>query len=111
MTRLAGLFAVLLCSALMLAADGGDKGKGTEMTGFICNSKCVSQSADKASCDLNCKDKGGDAVFVDDQGKVTKIANQKKVKSHQGQKVKMVADMDKNNADMMYVYDVLRNDY
>jgi hypothetical protein len=65
------------------------------MSGWICDSKCVKQDAGKASCDASCAEKGGDTVFVDDQGKATKIANPKMTTTlaenaravHNGQKV------------------------
>ncbi len=104
MKRIVGLLVVVLLSALLLSAQ--NKGKGTEMTGWICTSKCVKQVDGKATCDPNCKEKGGEAVFVDDQGKVTKIANQKMVKSHMGQKVRVKGEMMKDK-DMMQIYEVL----
>jgi hypothetical protein len=73
------------------------------MTGLLCNSKCVTQSSGHAACDQNCSDKSGDVVLVDDQGKVFKIANQDKVMSMTGKKVKMKCRPDKNNKDTKYV--------
>ncbi len=103
MKRIVGLLVAVLLSAVLLSAQ--DKGKGTEMTGWICNSKCVKQVDGKAACDPNCKEKGGEGVFVDDQGKVIKIANQKMCKGHMGQKVKVMCDM--KGKDMMEIYEVL----
>jgi hypothetical protein len=108
--KIAMLFVLALGSAMMLnAQEMKDKGKmmekGTEMTGVICSSKCVNTTPAPASCKADCKDKSGDAVFIDDQGKVTKIANSKKVKGHFGKKVKMHGEMMKGK-DMMEVYDV-----
>jgi hypothetical protein len=103
MKRIAGLLAMVLTSAMWLNAQ--DNNKSTEMTGWVCNSKCVTQNADKAACDQNCTDKSGDVVFVDDQGKVTKIANPKKVKDDMGKQVKVKGKMMKKK-DMMEIEDV-----
>lgn len=106
MKRIAGLLVMVLGSAMLLCAQ--DKNKGTEMTGWICNSKCVTQNAGKAACDTNCADKSGDAVFIDDQGKVTKIANPAKVEGDTGKQVKVKGKMmKKKDQEMMEVYDVL----
>jgi hypothetical protein len=106
--KLAAIAVLALGSAAMLQAqDMKDKGmmKGTEMTGVVCASKCVNTTSTPASCNAGCTDKGGDAVFIDDQGKVTKIANPKMVKKVLGKKVKMHAEMMKDK-DEMEVYDV-----
>jgi hypothetical protein len=109
MKKILGLSILFLGSAMLLNAqemkDKGTMDKGTEMTGVICNAKCVNTTSTPASCKADCKEKGSDAVFIDDQGKVTKIANPKMVKGHVGKKVKMKADMMKDK-DMMEVYNV-----
>jgi hypothetical protein len=107
MRRIAGLLALVLGATMLSYGQdkGQDKSKGSEMTGWICSSKCVKQNAGVAACDANCTDKSGDAVFVDDQGKVTKIANPKKVKKEMGKKVKVRGEMMKDK-DMMEVIDV-----
>lgn len=66
----------------------GDKNKGNEMTGTICDQKCVKQDADKASCDTSCTEQSGEAMFIDDQGKAWKVANPAICKGHMGKKVK-----------------------
>lgn len=110
MKRIAGLLAIVLGSWMLIYAQdqskGPDQSKGQEMTGWICNSKCVNQTAAKASCDESCTDKSGDVVFVDDSGKVTKIANPDKVMDKMGKKVKVKCDMMKDQ-DMMQIYDVV----
>jgi hypothetical protein len=93
MKRFVGMLAIVLGSSMFLYAQDKGKDKGTEMTGTICSSKCVKTNATPVACDLGCKEKGGDTVFVDDQGKVTKIVNPKKVKSQMGKKVKVKAAM------------------
>jgi hypothetical protein len=101
MKRIAWLLIAVLGWAISLYA--GDTGKATDMTGWLCNSKCVTQSSGHAACDQSCSDKSGDVVLVDDQGKVFKIANQDKVMSMANKKVKMKCRPDKNNKDTMYV--------
>jgi hypothetical protein len=100
MKRIALLVAVL---GLGISLFAEDMGKATEMTGWLCNNKCVSQSAGHAACDQNCADKNGDVVMVDDQGRVFKIANQDKVMSNAGKKVKMTCRPVKGEKDTMYV--------
>src|ERR1700756_5768624 len=77
MKVIASLLTVVLGSALLLAQD---MSQGVEMSGTICDSNCVTQTGGHAACNLKCSQKGGDAVFIDDNGKVTKIANPDKVK-------------------------------
>jgi hypothetical protein len=110
MKRIAGLLAIVLGSWMLIHAQSQSASqsqeKGQEMTGWICNSKCVSHSAAKAACDETCTDKSGDVVFVDETGKVTKIANPDMVMDKMGKKVKVKGEMMKDQ-DMMKVYDVL----
>ena len=101
MKRSVCLLLAVLVSALSLYAE--DMGKATEMTGWLCNNKCVAQTAGHAACDQNCADKSGDVVMVDDQGRVFKIANQNKVNGLAGSKVKMKCRPVKGEKDTMYV--------
>jgi len=101
MKRIVFLLVAALLSVVSLYAE--DTGKATEMTGWLCNSKCVTQSAGHASCDQNCADKTGDVVLVDDQGKIFKIENQDKVMGHAGKKAKMKCKPVKGQKDTMYV--------
>jgi hypothetical protein len=101
MKRIAWLLIAVLGLAISLYAEG--TGKSMDMTGWLCNSKCVTQSAGHAACDQNCSEKSGDVVLVDDQGKVVRIANQDKVMPLKGKKVKMKCHRDKDNKDTMYV--------
>src|SRR5579863_5440388 len=66
------LVAVTLAAVPIYAEDATN---GAEMTGWLCNSKCIARTATQAACDQNCVDKTGDAVLVDDRGQVLKIAN------------------------------------
>jgi hypothetical protein len=104
MKRMAGLLAIVLGSMTLLFPQ--DKAKGTEMTGVLCNSKCVKQDAGKAVCDSTCSEKSKDVVFVDDQGKATPVANPNMAKGKMGKKVKVHGEMMKGK-DMMEIYDVV----
>jgi hypothetical protein len=101
MKRIAWLLVATLGMGISLF--GEDMGKATEMSGLLCNNKCVTQSAGHAACDQNCADKSGDVVLVDDQGKVFKIANQDKVKELGGKKAKMKCTPVKGTKDTMYI--------
>jgi hypothetical protein len=108
MKRIAGLLAVILGGTMFVAAQNQSKStesKGTEMVGYLCDSKCVKQDAGKSVCDTSCSEKGNDCVFVDDEGKVTKIANPNMAKGKMGKKVKVHGDM--KDKDMMEIYDVV----
>jgi|tagenome__1003787_1003787.scaffolds.fasta_scaffold8814352_1 hypothetical protein len=50
------------------------------MTGMLCNAKCVKQDSGKAACDSGCTAKSSDVVFIDDQGKATKVAGMRGVR-------------------------------
>ena len=108
MKRTAWLLIAVLCSAVLLHASEpsgkDDAGKGKQMSGWLCNSKCVSNTGGKASCNKGCSETGGDVVFIDSKGAVVKIENQDKVMSMSGKKVKMKAEM--KGKDMMYVYEI-----
>jgi hypothetical protein len=97
MKRSAALFTIVLTSLILLYAQDN---KPKEMTGWICNSACVTHTAGPATCDATCNDKSGAAVFVEDSGKVTKIANPDMVKGKMGQKVKVKCTMDKDKEAM-----------
>jgi hypothetical protein len=101
MKRISWLLVAALASTISLYAE--DTGKAADMTGWLCNSKCVTRSAGHAACDQNCAEKSGDIVLVDDQGQVYKIANQDKVMAHSGKKVKMKCKPVKGSKDTMYV--------
>jgi hypothetical protein len=103
MKRIAALLAIALGTGMFMSAE--DKSKGNEMTGTICDQKCVRQDAGKAACDLSCTETGGDAIFVDDQGKATKVANPAICEGKVGKKVKVHGKMMKNKD--MQIYDVV----
>jgi hypothetical protein len=97
MKRSATLCGIVVASLILLYAQDN---KPTEMTGVICNSTCINQSAGHASCDSNCTDKSGPAVFVEDNGTVSKINNPETVKGKMGQKVKVKCNMHKADQSM-----------
>jgi hypothetical protein len=103
MKRMAALLALALGTTMSMSAQ--DKTKGTEMTGVICDQKCVKQDAGKAACDLSCTENSGDRIFVDDQGKATKVANPEICEGKMGKKVKVHGKMMKNKD--MRIYDVV----
>jgi hypothetical protein len=101
MKRITLLLLIILTSAFLLASD--DTATGKQMSGYVCNSKCVvQQSADKATCDQGCTETGGTAVFVDDQGTVYKISerSQPMAKPHMGKHMRMMATMDEQQKEL-----------
>ncbi len=107
MKRTGWVLAVILCSAAALYA--GEANQGKEMSGWLCNSKCVTQTAGKAACDTNCSATEGEVVFISEKGTVSNIENQDKVKSSSGKKVRMKASS--KGKDMMYVYEIAEVTY
>lgn len=111
MRRMALLLVAMLCCGIVAYADemgkSKDEGKGTAMTGWLCNSKCVKPSGSKNTCDKACTATDGDVVFIDSHGQVDNIANQDMVKEHAGKKVKMMAKMNKDSK-MLEVYQVVQ---
>ncbi|MGA2961612.1 MAG: hypothetical protein ABSD96_08060 [Candidatus Korobacteraceae bacterium] len=87
MKRIAWLFLVVLCSAVLLNAED----KAHAMNGWICDSKCVVQEAGRNTCDRTCTERSGDAVFISDQGEVMAVANQDICASHMNKRVKIRA--------------------
>jgi hypothetical protein len=97
MKRSAMLFTIVLTSLILLYAQDNQP---MEMSGWICNSTCVNQTAGHATCDASCTDKSGAAVFVEDNGKVTTISNPDMVKGKMGQKVKVKCTKAKDKESM-----------
>ncbi len=96
---------LILGSTAFLYAQ--DQSGAAELNGWICNSRCVKWLNGRATCDVDCHtgilSGRPTIVFVDDQGKTTRIANPKLVKPFIGKKVKVKCDF-KN--DKMRIYDV-----
>lgn len=99
MKRNAVLFTIAIASLFLLYAQDNPP---VEMTGWICSSACVTQTPGAAGCDANCaaKDKSGDAVFVSEDGKISKISNPEMAKSKMGQQVRAKCRMDKEKQSM-----------
>ncbi|MGA2960601.1 MAG: hypothetical protein ABSD96_02935 [Candidatus Korobacteraceae bacterium] len=76
MKRFAWLFLAVLCSAILVNAE--DK----TMSGWVCDSKCVVQNGDRATCDPTCTERSGDDVFISDDGAVSAISNPAMCASH-----------------------------
>jgi hypothetical protein len=96
MKRIAGLFTLVLALMMLVYAQDQNKPmekKPMEMTGWICNSKCVNHDKPTATCDASCTETSGDVVFIDEQGKTTKISNPAMVKGHMGKKMKVKCEM------------------
>lgn len=105
MKRIAVILLLVLSSAVLLPAQ---ENKVNELTGTICDQKCVKQDAGKSACDLSCTERSGDAFFIDDQGKATKIANPQVCKGKMNQKAKVRAEMKKKqDSDYMFLHDVI----
>jgi len=102
MKRIALLLTLFLGSMMFY---GQEKPQARDMSGTICDSKCVTQTHNQAACNLKCTEKDGDAVFVDDNGKVTKIANPEKVKGYKGKHVKAKCKMNENQ-DLMWILSI-----
>lgn len=99
MKRHAVLFTIVIASLLLLYAQDNPP---VEMTGWICSSACVTQTPGHAACDANCaaNDKGGDMVFVSENGKISKISNPDMAKGKMGQEVRMKCRMAQDKQSM-----------
>ena len=103
MKRIAWLLAPVLLSAVSLYAE--DMSKDAGMSGVLCNSNGVVQNEGHAACDQAYAGQGGEVVFVDQQGRVFKIANQDKVVLRAGKKAKTKSKPVKDKEDTDFVID------
>jgi hypothetical protein len=103
MKRLATIVALTL--GFLISAYAQDQSKTMEMTGTVCDQKCVKQDADKASCDTSCTEHSGQAVFLDDSGKLWKVSNPASCKGKMGKKVTIHGE--KKDDDTMFLHDVI----
>jgi hypothetical protein len=89
------MFLFVLGSVALMQAQSSSNASSNpmKMSGTVCPSACVTSvgSSMTPTCDTSCTLKGGDAVLVDDQGNVHKIANPEMCKQHMGKHVKMTA--------------------
>lgn len=104
MKRILCVMTLIFATTPFLSA--GDKGKGNDMTGTICDQKCVKQDADKASCDVSCTEQSGEAAFIDDEGKAWKVANPAVCKGKMGKKVKLNGKKMEDQPNTMWIYSI-----
>jgi hypothetical protein len=72
MKRMTALAALIL--GMIISASAQDKSKASEMTGTVCDQKCVKQDAGKNACDTSCTEHSGQAVFLDEAGTLWKVS-------------------------------------
>src|SRR5271166_812367 len=85
MKRSAWLFlGILWSTTLLFAAD-----KQMKKTGTICDAKCVTKVSGVNTCDPSCTTKSGQAVLVENSGKLMQVENQDMATPHMGKSVKM----------------------
>jgi hypothetical protein len=94
MKRIAWPLVTIFCLAICLFA--GDKNNSMEMTGWVCNAKCVDQSSGTATCNKNCSESAGEVVFIDGKGQVLQISNQEMALPMAGKKCHVKATKDQN---------------
>jgi hypothetical protein len=103
MKHLAALFALVL--GLFASAVAQDQSKTMEMTGVVCDEKCVTHDSGQAACNTSCKEHSGQAVFLDDSGKLWKVANPASCKGKMGKKVTIHGE--RKGDDTMFFHDVI----
>jgi hypothetical protein len=103
MKRMIALVALIL--GMLISTSAQDKSKASEMTGTICDQKCVKQDSGTAACDASCTEHSGQAVFLDDSGKLWKVANPASCKGKMGKKVKIQGEKMGDNT--MFLHDVI----
>ena len=106
MKRVVWLFAVVLCSAVLLNAEG----QGSTMTGWLCDSKCVVQSGARATCNPKCSKRSGSAVFIDDHGETYQVANSSSWDQYMNKRVKGTGTLDKDNPNMLTWRELLQDE-
>jgi hypothetical protein len=96
MRKIVWLLIATFCSATVLVAqDGNNASKSDkEMIGWVCNAKCVDQSSSKPTCKQDCSEATGEIVFIQDNGQITKIANQQMAQPMSGKKCKVKGTKD-----------------
>jgi len=105
MKRLLVLMALVVGITTLLSA--GEKSKPSQMSGIICDQKCVKQDASgKSACDSSCTEQSGEAVLVDNEGKAWKVTNPDICKGHMGKKVKVKCNKkeDQQSVEILNIY-------
>ncbi|HEY1263025.1 MAG TPA: DUF5818 domain-containing protein [Terriglobales bacterium] len=84
-----------LIAVFGMAAGLSVSAMAAEYTGYIVDEACASKKAmwGNEKCAQSCIGKGQQAVLVNEEGKVYKIADQDKVKEHAGHKVTISGTM------------------
>jgi hypothetical protein len=103
MKRIAWLLAPVLFSAVSLYAL--DMGNEANLSGVLCNSNSVVHNEGRAACDQAYAGQSGEVVFVDQEGRVFKIANQDKVVLRAAKKIKTKTKPAKDKEDTNFVID------
>jgi hypothetical protein len=109
MKRMTLLGVGALCFTGMLYGQeaSSNNTKPREMSGTICNAKCVTKVDNVSTCDTGCTDKSGECVLVDDEGNVKKIENPDMAMPHMGKKVKVMAvPTEKQREEMLRIVDI-----
>ena len=101
-TALAG---IVLALASLAYADEGSNNATVTMTGYICDSKCVVQNADQATCRNKCSESSGEYVFLTGQN-VLQISNPEMVKPFAGKRAKVKCAPSKDKPGMMEVFEI-----
>jgi hypothetical protein len=85
-----------LITVFAMAAGLSVSAMAAEWTGYIVDESCASKKAmwGNEKCAQSCLSKGQKAVFVTEEGKVFKVAEQDKVTAHAGHKVTISGTMD-----------------
>jgi hypothetical protein len=106
MKRVVWLFTAVLCFAISLYTEAQDN----KMTGWLCDSKCIVQSGDHTTCNPQCTERSGSAVFIDDRGDTYQVANSSSWDQYMNKRVKGTATMDKDNPKMLNWRDLLQEE-
>jgi hypothetical protein len=100
-TALAGI--VLALTGFAYADEGNNV--SVTMTGVICDSKCVVQNTNQASCNNKCSGQSGEYVFLTGEN-VLHISNPEMVKSFTGKRAKVKCAPSKDKPGMMEVFEI-----
>jgi len=92
MKRIAWLLVTIFCLAILLCAS--DKNNSMDMTGWVCNAKCVDHSTGTATCNRSCSESSGAVVFIDSKGRVLQISNQEMATPMSGKRCHLKGKMD-----------------
>ena len=107
------LFTALASIVLALVgfAHAGEGNNATvTMTGFICDSKCVVQTTDQATCNKKCSEQSGEYVFLTGQNAL-QIANPEMVRPFVGKRAKVKCAPSKDKPGTMEVFETAAPTY